>query len=75
MGVSAGGFNAAQIVFRYPGLFDRGILISPLIYPFSIYSGREIIDKTISSAAPAPGGLKHWIAEKIFKRDSFKFVS
>lgn len=72
MGFSMGGANAAQLIFRYPELFEKGILVAPNIFPISIFSDPAIIDEFARSENSRIPGLRHWIEYNIFKNDRLK---
>jgi len=65
MGISMGGANAAQLIFRYPELFEKGVIISPYIYPVSIFSNSKLIDEFVSREYVKKPGAKRWIINKI----------
>ena len=71
MGVSNGALSASQLVFRYPELFDRGVIITPPIYPFSVFSDRSTIDEFIAKEGPNINmpGIKNWFRVNVLKQD------
>ncbi|GEM_PF-4645590 len=69
MGISMGALSAAQLIFRFPELFDKGIIITPPIYPFSIYSEKDVIDSFIHNENFRLPGLKRWFSSNILRRD------
>jgi pimeloyl-ACP methyl ester carboxylesterase len=57
-GFSMGGQNAAQLVFRFPKLFERAAIVSPSIYPVSPYDGKAAIDAFIERTKEMIPGSK-----------------
>jgi len=66
MGISMGGFNVAQLIFRNPELFEKGVMISPLIYSFTAFTEKTVIDKFIIQEDSKFPGRKHKILRDIF---------
>ncbi len=70
MGISMGAHNAAQLVFRHPELFQKAALVSPSIYPFSLYSDDETIDLFCRTAREHHSSVRNKIKYRIFKKDT-----
>jgi enterochelin esterase-like enzyme len=72
LGESMGGFNAAQLVMKYPRFFDRAVLACPALARLSPYAGRAEI--AAYKAAPGVNGLKVWLmlrlSREVFKNES-----
>jgi len=70
-GFSIGGANVAQLLFRYPELFDRAVIASPMIYPFPIYEPQAGIDAFIKGVEEKvrPDSFLDWIKMRIFRHD------
>ncbi len=54
LGASMGGFNGSQIYLKLPHLFDRYVLICPIIADVSPFSPQAAIQKYISSSGASP---------------------
>lgn len=61
MGISLGGYNTAQLAFRYPELFDKALILSPTYFPISPFSSSEDINGFALKAEKNYGGLKSFI--------------
>jgi predicted esterase len=72
LGISMGGFSVSQLVFRYPELFDKAAIISPAIYPISLYSSDKEIEQFINQVKAELFGVKEFIKLHIFKKDTIK---
>ncbi len=70
LGISMGGHNAAQLVFRHPELFNKAAIISPSIYPFSIHSNDEKINQFCIKVREHNSGFRNLINYHIFKKDT-----
>jgi pimeloyl-ACP methyl ester carboxylesterase len=57
-GFSMGGQNAAQLIFRFPKLFERAAIVSPSIYPVSPYDDKAAIDGFIERVEEMIPGSK-----------------
>ncbi len=70
-GFSIGGANVAQLLFRYPELFDRAVMASPMIYPFPLYEPEPGIEAFIKAVEETvrPDSLLDWIKTAIFRHD------
>ena len=71
-GFSIGGANVAQLLFRYPELFEKAVIASPQVYPFSVFEAEEKVDAFIKSVETTfkPAGPIDWIKVNIFRHDT-----
>lgn len=72
MGFSMGGANSAQLLFRYPELFEKGVLISPNVFPISVFSNQETINEFARLENSRIPGLKNWIRINFLGIDRLK---
>jgi predicted esterase len=64
-GFSIGGLNAAELVFRRPELFEKAVLASPELYPFSIFASGEEVRTFAKGQSARVVGLAAWIKKNI----------
>lgn len=69
-GFSIGGANVAQLLFRYPELFEKAVIVSPQIYCFSIFAPDEEIDALSRTVNVPVSGVIDWIKRNILKWNS-----
>lgn len=69
MGLSMGGYSAAQVLFRKPGLFKRGILVQPAITPVSPYGPQDEIDRYVKLTRKRTVNLKNAVRYYLLQSD------
>ena len=72
LGQSMGGHSAAQLIFRYPETFSKAAIISPAIYPISIYSDDEEINKLIMEIRQKTARFRQSVKMYVFGIDVLK---
>jgi len=72
MGVSMGGYNAAQLLFRRPGLFQKGVLVHPAITTVSPYAADWQIDEYTDTVRQRTKDLKYMIKSILHHTDQAK---
>ncbi len=70
MGISMGAHNAAQLVFRHPEMFQKAAIISPSIYPCSIHSDDETINRFCLKARESNSGFRTLVNYYVFRKDT-----
>ena len=72
MGESMGGFNAAQVVMKYPGDFARAALTCPAVADLSPYPTKEALAayKSAPGVNPLKVGIMLHLARKAYKTEA-----
>jgi pimeloyl-ACP methyl ester carboxylesterase len=72
MGESMGGFNAAQVVMKYPGDFERAALTCPAVADLSPYPTKEALKayKSEPGVNPLKVKLMLYLARKVYKTEA-----
>jgi pimeloyl-ACP methyl ester carboxylesterase len=72
MGESMGGFNGAQVVMNYPGLFERAVLACPAVAHLSPHADKAAISayKSVPGVNPIKVRLMLFLARKAFKTEA-----
>ena len=72
MGESMGGFNAAQVVMKYPGDFARAALTCPAVADLSPYPTKEALAayKSAPGVNPLKVGIMLRLARKAYKTEA-----